>query len=75
MGYHSLEELLPKSNESVYRLVRMAAARAMELADGKSKLIENPSSDKITTIALEEIMDGRVALKDSSEKLKEKTSK
>ena len=55
MGYPPIEELLPKSGFSVYKLVRMAANRAMELADGKPRLIEAPSSDKAPTVALEEI--------------------
>ena len=64
MGYPPIEELLPKSGYSIYKLVRMAANRAMELADGKPKLIETPSSDKAPTVALEEIRAGRVVLKE-----------
>ena len=64
MGYPPIEELLPKSGYSIYKLVRMAANRAMELADGKPKLIEIPSSDKAPTVALEEIRAGKVVLKE-----------
>ena len=64
MGYPPIEELLPKSGYSIYKLVRMAANRAMELADGKPKLIDSPSSDKAPTVALEEIRAGRVVLKE-----------
>lgn len=67
MGYPPIEELLPKSGYSVYKLVRMAANRAMELADGKPKLIEMPSSDKAPTVALEEIRAGKVVLKEVAE--------
>ena len=58
MSYQAIEDLLPKAGGSVYRLVRMASNRALELADGKPCLITNPSSDKATTTALEEIAQG-----------------
>lgn len=62
MGYHTIEELLLKSKNSIYRLVRMAASRSMELADGKPKLVTHVSTDKLTTIALDEIQEGKVEL-------------
>ena len=68
MGYQPLEELLPKAGGSIYKLVKLAANRAMELAEGKPKLIPSPSSDKVTTIALEEIMNSKVVIKESTEK-------
>ena len=58
-----IEELLPMANKSIYRLVRMASNRAIELADGKPALVENPATDKETTIALEEIRQGKVVCK------------
>ena len=61
-----IEDLLPKANGSVYALVRLAANRAIELAEGKPRLIEKPSLDKETTIALEEISYGKVMSKESS---------
>lgn len=64
MGYQPLEKLLTKSGYSIYKLVRMASKRAMELADGMPRLIENPSSQKTATIALEEILNGKVGLKE-----------
>jgi len=68
MGYPPLEDLLPKSGFSIYKLIRMAANRAVELADGKPRLIETPSSPKTTTIALEEIKSGRVVAKEVADK-------
>jgi len=68
MGYPPLEDLLPRSNYSIYKLVRMASNRATELADGKSKLIAEPSMDKATTVALEEIQAGKVVLDEVAEK-------
>jgi len=70
MGYPPLEDLLPKSGYSVYKLIRMASKRATELADGKRKLIENPSLEKATTISLEEIQAGQVVLKDVADQFK-----
>lgn len=65
MAYQPLEELLPKAGGSVYRLVRMAAKRALELSDGKPQLVEL-GTDKVTTIALEEIRQGKVEIKDEN---------
>lgn len=59
-----IEDLLPKAGDSIYRLVRIAASRATELAEGKPPLIEKPSSKKETTTALEEIYHGRIVFKD-----------
>jgi DNA-directed RNA polymerase omega subunit len=64
MGYPPLEDLLPKSGYSIYKLVRMAANRAVGLADGKPRLIESVSLPKVTTIALEEIKAGKVVSRD-----------
>ena len=68
MGYQPTEKLLPRANNSIYKLVLMAAKRATELADGAPKLIDFPSSGKATTISLEEIMAGKVELKEVAEK-------
>ncbi len=68
-----IEELLPMSDWSMYALVRMAAIRSLELADGKPRLLEDIPSDKLTTIALNEIVQGRVELKEVSEKRKKET--
>ena len=63
MAYQPIEKLLPKANYSIYTLVKMAAKRAMELADGKPPLIDHPSSKKTATIAIEEILEGKVGLR------------
>ncbi len=70
MGYPPIEELLPKSNYSIYRLVRMAALRATELANGSPKLIETPPEEKTATVSLEEIHNGKVVLMSVAEKFK-----
>ena len=63
MAYQPVEKLLVNSGNSIYKLIRLAANRAMELAEGKPRLLEKTSSEKTATIALEEILAGRVKLK------------
>jgi len=58
MGQTSIEELL-KQCPSVYKLVVAAAKRAKELSEGAPKLI-NGEARKATSIALEEIRQGKV---------------
>ena len=67
MSYQPIEKLLPRANYSIYKLVMMASKRAMELADGAHKLIDFPSSCKTATIALDEVMQGKVELKEIAE--------
>jgi len=62
MAFQPLEKLLPQANFQMYKLVLMAARRATELADGQPALIESPSLPKATTIALDEIVAGKVML-------------
>jgi len=58
-----IEELLPKANYSIYKLVSMAAVRALELSDGRRCLAENINTEKFTTMALEEIAQGKIEVK------------
>ncbi len=60
MAYQPLEELLPKANFSIYRLVRLASRRALEISETGGKMITSPIDQKIATTALEEIRQGRV---------------
>lgn len=69
MSYQPLEKLLPQANNSIYKLIIIASKRALELAEGMPRLIENPSSEKPATVALDEIMAVKVKL---AEKKKEK---
>jgi DNA-directed RNA polymerase omega subunit len=62
-----IEDLLPKANYSIYSLVTMAAARALELSDGRRCLVDSPSSEKLTTRALEEIAQGKIETKEASD--------
>lgn len=54
------QELL-KRCPSIYKLVIIAARRAKELSEGAPKLIETDSK-KVTTIALEEILQGKIQI-------------
>ncbi len=63
MEYQTIEDMLDQADGSVYSLVRMASLRALELADGKPLLIENPGTDKVTSIAFKEIIAGKVEIK------------
>ena len=63
MGYIPIEELLDKADNSVYKLVMLAARRTLELAEGQPKLIPVDPSTKPAGIALEEIAEGMVRIK------------
>jgi DNA-directed RNA polymerase omega subunit len=63
----SIENLLPRANYSVYKLVSMASARALELSDGKRCLVDHPPSGKLTTMALEEIAQGKIESKEAAD--------
>jgi DNA-directed RNA polymerase omega subunit len=65
MGYMALEKLLDKShseknNESVYKLVILASKRALEIAEGKPKMVSAPLEMKPSTVALQEIAEGKL---------------
>jgi len=58
----SMENLLDKTG-SVYKLVMLASKRALELNEGSPKLVETESK-KVCTIALDEIRDGKISIKE-----------
>ena len=64
MDYVALEKLVDKSNGSVYKLVVLASKRALELAEGQPKLLKDINSAvKPSTVALKEIVAGKVKIK------------
>lgn len=65
MGQIPIDELLKQCN-SIYKLVVIAAKRAKELAGGAPKFVETDLK-KITSIALEEIRQGKVLYKAKEE--------
>ncbi len=58
-----LERLLEKVGPSKYKLVVLAARRALELSEGSPKLTEVDSKTKPSITALKEIAEGRVSYK------------
>ena len=65
-----VDELMKKTN-SIYKLAILASRRAYELSQGGGKLVEVDPNAKISTIALQEILNGKITYK---EKAKEKQS-
>ncbi len=61
MAQVPIEELLKRCG-SVYKLVILAAKRAKELAQGSPALVETPHR-KVTSVALDEILQGKVLYK------------
>ncbi len=60
MSYMPVQNLLANS-DSLYKLVVMAARRAVELNAGAPKLVETESENP-SSIALEEIAQGKIKL-------------
>lgn len=56
-------DVLMEKTGSVYKLCNLAALRAIELNSGIKKLIEAEPNEKVTTIAIREIAQGKVKLK------------
>jgi DNA-directed RNA polymerase omega subunit len=54
---------LTDRTKSLFKLVVLASRRAQELAQESGKLIESYSGAKIASIALQEIMDGKISYK------------
>jgi len=46
----------------MFKLVMLASKRALELAEGSSKLVEAPQDTKITTLAMLEIAEDKVEM-------------
>jgi len=60
MPYVALETMLDKSCGSIYKLVILASKRALELAEGQPKLVNESAAIKPSTLALHEIAAGKV---------------
>ncbi len=74
MAYQPLEHLLPKAAGSVYKLVRMASKRALEISETGMRLVQLPMNTKLTTVALTEIRNAKVVEKSCSKEFEEKPS-
>ena len=73
MSYPSLEEL-KKRCDSTYKLVILAVKRAKELAQGAAPLCHTEHK-KVTSIALEEIRQGKVFYRPSEAEEAERAQK
>ncbi len=60
MSYVPVQDLLAKT-DSIYKLVVLASKRAVELNAGAPRLVE-ADGEKISSIALEEIAQGKVKI-------------
>jgi len=60
----SIDSLQEKIN-SKYTLVTISARRARQLQDGDKSLIEEPKSKTFVGIALEEIAEGKLYIKEN----------
>lgn len=72
MAYQPLEQLLPKAAGSVYKLVRMASRRALEISETGTRLVQMPMNTKLTTVALTEIKNAKVVEKSCSKEFEDK---
>lgn len=75
MIYQPVEQLLPRSGFSTYKLISMAFQRSQELANGNQKLIDAPMNEKVTTTAFREIIAGKVMLKEVADAQVKKNKK
>ena len=66
MAQTAMEDLLKRCG-SVYKLVILAAKRAKEIAEGAPPLVQSDKK-KVTSIALEEIRQGKVLYKSEDAK-------
>jgi len=64
ISYVPMEDLL-RQVESRYKLVILASRRAVELNGGGEKLVEVNPAVKLSTVALEEIREGKITYKQS----------
>lgn len=68
MSYFSRDNLLAYSDNSIFKLVILASRRAIEIAKRQPKIAGTDSTVKSSTIALEEIAEGKIQCKKSSTK-------
>ena len=67
MAYQPLEEMLPRAQGGVYRLMRVASLRALEVSVTGVSLVSKLNTQKPATVALEEIRAGKVMDKETAE--------
>jgi DNA-directed RNA polymerase omega subunit len=75
MVYMPMEQLLPKSALSSYKLVVIASKRALEIANGAPKMVDAHINEKHATTALREIMAGKLCTREAADLMAEETKK
>lgn len=60
MSYIPIEQLMNKV-DSIYKLVLLASWRAIEISETGQKLVDISPKVKASTVALEEIVEGKVS--------------
>lgn len=66
MSYVPVQDLLATTG-SIYKLVVLASKRALELNNGAPRMVET-DGEKVSSIALEEIAQGRVKMQKEKKK-------
>ena len=74
MAYVPIEKLINEKQPSRYRLVLTAAARGNELAQGAQPLVPAAPNRKVSMIALEEIIAGKVHYEECKAKSKKSSA-
>ncbi len=67
MPYVPLEKLVTPEKPSIFKLVLAASQRANELAQGAQPLVQSDSK-KVSTLALQEIAEGKVSYEETKSK-------
>ncbi|MDP3788842.1 MAG: DNA-directed RNA polymerase subunit omega [Candidatus Omnitrophota bacterium] len=62
LSYIPIEQLMNRV-DSIYKLVLLASQRAVEISEGAQKLVDISPKIKASTVALEEIKEGKVSYK------------
>ena len=73
-SYVPLENLLSRVS-GMYKLVIVASRRAVELNQGSNKLVDITAKAKCSTVALEEIREGKVSYKVTEQNEKDNKKK
>lgn len=63
MDYIPIEQLLDKADNSIYKLVILAAKRTLQIAEEQPKLSSGNSLVKPSIVALQEIARGKIKIK------------
>lgn len=63
MNYVPLEKMIDKTGGSMFKLVVLASKRALEIAEGQPALVAHNSNTRPSTLAMEEIAEGKIYYK------------